>query len=388
MTLRRRSRTSTGAPLQYCRRLAPDCDLRRNGEDDQRLHDGYDLARCGGVDLEQQRSAPQRAEEQRGGDRAERTAIGKQRGDHAVEAEARRKTFHEAVVHAERLDAAGKSADRAGRQQDEEALPLDVDAAILGKSGIGAHLADRVAARRAQEEEMHGDGEHEADDQPPVQPGEAEDLRQICGRQDRRRLGEPARALEDVDREIGGDQHGHVVGEDGRDHLVGIVAGAEERRDRDPGKPGKGGEHDRHKHVDERRQVEGEADPGRREAAHEELPLDADVEQAAAQRDAGGNAADEDRRRLQQRARDPLGTAEGAAQQRRQDIDRVLVDGKHDHRAERQREQDRQRLAGKGSEPVAHRGDLRHGRSLVAAGAGHHEANLLFADALRRRDRP
>ena len=63
------------------------------------------------------------------------------------------------------------------------------------------------------------------------------------------------------------------------------------------------------------RQREGEADPGGSEAAHEELALDADIEQAAAQRDAGGDAADKDRRRLQEGAGDPLLIAEGAAQQ-------------------------------------------------------------------------
>ena len=186
-----------------------------------------------------------------------------------------------------------------------------------------------------------------------ISPQFSREKLKISGRWADGRIGgvsdEPARALEDVDREIGGDQHRHVVGQDGRDHLIGIVAGAEEGRDGDPGKPGKGGEHDRHQHVDDRRQVEGEADPGGREAAHEELALDADVEQAATQRDAGRNAADQDRRRLQQRAGDALGAAEGAAQQRRQDVDRVLVDGKHDHRAQGQREQDRQRLAGKGA---------------------------------------
>ncbi len=46
-----------------------------------------------------------------------RTAVGQQRRDHAVEAETGSETLHEAVVHAERLDAAGQPADRPGRQQ-------------------------------------------------------------------------------------------------------------------------------------------------------------------------------------------------------------------------------------------------------------------------------
>ncbi len=49
--------------------------------------------------------------------------------------------------------------------------------------------------------------------------------------------------------------------------------------------------HQARQHVQDQRQVEREADEGRREAAQEELALDADIEHAAAQRDAGGDAA-------------------------------------------------------------------------------------------------
>ena len=63
-------------------------------------------------------------------------------------------------------------------------------------------------------------------------------------------------------------------------------------------------------------------------------------------------------------------------------MDRVLVDQQDDHGAQRQREQDRQRLAGKAREAVAHARGLRHRGSLVAADAGHHEADALLADAL------
>ena len=147
--------------------------------------------------------------------------------------------------------------------------------------------------------------------------------------------------------------------------------------------PAKAANDDGHQHVDERRQVEGEADPGGSEAAHEELALDADVEQAAAQRDAGGNAADQDRRRLQQRAGNALRAAEGAAQQRRQDtVMGFSSTASTIDRAQHQRQQDRQCLTGKGREPVAHQATSAMRSGLVAASACHHETDLLFADAI------
>ena len=81
---------------------------------------------------------------------------------------------------------------------------------------------------------------------------------------------------------------------------------------------------------------EGEADPGGSEAAEEKLALDADVEHAAAQADASRDAADQDRRRLQQGTGNLFLVAESAAQQRHQDTDRAFADQEDDDRAQEQ----------------------------------------------------
>jgi hypothetical protein len=259
-------------------------------------------------------------------------------------------------MDAERLDATGQSANGARKQQDDKALPFDVDAAIFGKFRRRADHRHAIAPTGVAEDKCRADRQHQTDDQAPVQPREVEDPRQIGRRQDRRRLRPATRPLEQKDREIGGQQHRDVVRQDRRDDFVGVVAGAEIGRDGDPGGARHDRERQRRQHVNARGQGKGEADPGGSEAAEEKLTLDADVEHAAAQADAGSDAADQDRRRLQQSPGNLCLVAEGAAQQRHEYTDRAFTDHEDDDCAHEQRHGDGDDLTGNGTQAVVHHG--------------------------------
>ena len=56
--------------------------------------------------------------------------------------------------------------------------------------------------------------------------------------------------------------------------------------------------------VDDRRQLPGEADVAGEDRAHDQLALDADVEQPGAERDADGEPAEDQRRGVDQGLRD------------------------------------------------------------------------------------
>ncbi len=182
--------------------------------------------------------------------------------------------------------------------------------------GLRAHLDDRIAARRAKEEEVHRDRQRPGRSSAPSSA--ARSRRSRAGMRTARIGGvsdQPAWALEDVDREIRGEQHRHVVrtgwSRPPRWHCSG--------RGRTPGwrprqAPAQAANTIADKHVDDRRQGKEKPTQAAAKPPMKSWPFDADVEHAATQRDAGRNAADEDGRRLQQRAGDAVMVAESSAQ--------------------------------------------------------------------------
>ena len=105
--------------------------------------------------------------------------LASKRSDQAVEAETGREALHETVVDAERLDAAGQSADRA--RDDSTQKPR--------RCGCRRRHTPRISApsRSWRRHSRHGvlrkyqvrRRQHEADRQAPVQPRESEQLRQV-----------------------------------------------------------------------------------------------------------------------------------------------------------------------------------------------------------------
>ena len=162
----------------------------------------------------------------------------------------------------------------------------------------------------------------------------------ICG------VREIAPAVGVVERAAGPDdplRHAHQDGveHDRGDHLVGAAVGLEDAGQRRRQHPEQPADEQHGRHVQRRRQAQPVADPGGEDGAQQQLALGADVEQPGLHADDDGQAGEDQRRRLLQRAGHGVLAAEGALEQRAVGGERVgAVEADH-HGADEQGEDDR-----------------------------------------------
>ena len=180
-----------------------------------------------------------------------------------------------------------------------------------GRVRVEADRADLVAERSAVEdhpEHQHRRQRDEDADVQALQDRVAPEHRQLRARDDvvgdrdvllvRVGVLQRAAAVEQPDREPDRDPVEH----DRRDHLVGARDRLQRARDARPDRAGQAaGDHRQHDVQQRRHALERRTDPDREDRAEDVLPLAADVEQAAAERERDREPGEDQRRRAQQR---------------------------------------------------------------------------------------
>src|ERR671924_379799 len=280
--------------------------------DDQRQVPGELRLEDGRIEVPRRGAVQERAEEQRAEEDADGRVPPQQRDGNADERDLRRDLDArqiDAKEPAEHVDAAGEPGEGAGDRHRREVAPPHADPAVARRLRVEADRAHLVAERRPVQHDPEHDQRGERDEEADVQclqdriaPEDVE-LR-ACRHLLRHGHGLLRRILErplEAD-EIAPDPERDPVQHDRRDHLVRANG-----RLQDPGDPRperareRAGNHAEDDVRDVRHVRRGDSDLGADDHPDDVLTLDADVEEAAAEGEGDGEAAEDQRRRDDQR---------------------------------------------------------------------------------------
>src|SRR5690606_28632851 len=324
------------------RRQSVDHLQRGDGKDDQALDELDDLLRdIGG--LHRGSAGAESAEEQSGEDDAERmVAADESDGDGGEAVAGRRRVVASMESHG--FAGSGEAGQDAGNDHRDGDGRAPVDTTVGRRAGREADGSDFVAKPGVEEHEPENERGSDGDDDADVQPGALEDARQAGvvddaiggdhGRVDRQDIGPAKRQVRDeADRE--------VVEHDGRDDLMRAGLRLQEAREEPPdaAADGRGEQAERDVQIARQSEVPG-ADDGGREAAHDELALDTDIEHAGAGRDGESEAAQDERGGVDEGFGDRAPADEGALPKGLVGLDGVAAGKLHDERTGEQGDDD------------------------------------------------
>ena len=216
-------------------------------------------------------------------------------------------------------------------------------ARVLGGFPRQTHGADPKAEAGSPEQHVDGDREGQRNRHAEMQLGPLQKRGQPRVR--RQQLGlwdEAADRVAGLRHERSGEHVVHELDRDEIEHdraqdLVDVEVGLEGTRDRAPDAAAHRAGHQRERNQHRAGQVwNGQCSGCRREAAHGDLSLAADVEHVGPKGDADTGADEQQRHRLDRRARQRVAVAEGACEQGLVAHDRVGAERQHQHRAHEQ----------------------------------------------------
>src|SRR2546426_1176900 len=254
----------------------------------------------------------------------------------------------EGVVVAGALDRPRQAAEGAAQRQRHERDPRNADPAGAGRPGIGADGADLVAQDGPRQQARDEDADAERDQDAGVRARLRQQHRQVRRRRDRQRDGLAAGSVvpgarAQVLREVVGDEVQHH----GHEDLVDAPAGAEDAGNGAEDRAAEDTRRQHSRHQDGGREVQGgqgERDRGGEDGAGVDLAVDADVDEAAAQAEHDGDAAEQERRDLVERLGDPAHAPQRAGQDRPEGHQDVAAHGHDEQRAHHRGEADRSEI--------------------------------------------
>ncbi len=226
-----------------------------------------------------------------------------------------------AIVHAEDLDRSRQTGKCAAQQQGQHNIALDLDACIARGMRILSHGADAITQRRAPQQDVNQDRQHDRDQRAQMQTGrdqagQAENFQQAGRLRDLgcqlRLRGIDHRSAQQEVHQLHGDGIHHHRAQD----FIDVEISFEIPRNSAPDRPTqKSCQHGKRDHQPARQTGEGQTHPGRQERADDHLPFPADVDHIAAEGDADADRNQQQRRGFDQCLCKGIGAAEGALPQ-------------------------------------------------------------------------